>query len=101
MPVVQGAPELEPRISTLPGSVGDRAHEVLGLEGVDLPSIGHSAGAPSAVTDDTSHEIVRDAHAVICILKLYCSIGFAVDGVVVTQFDQLLCLLFFLWPYTR
>ena len=71
MPTVDGGVELHARVCTLPGGLGELAHQVTGPHGLDDAAVGHGPQVPVGVVHDGLHELVGDPNRVVGVLVLH------------------------------
>ncbi len=71
VPVVDRAVVLDARVGALPRGLGDLAHELAGVDGLDDRAVLARGQAELATLLDRAHELVGDAHRVVGVLVLH------------------------------
>ena len=87
--LVDGGVELHAGIAAEPGGLGDLAHDVAGLVGLDGLVVLDGVGGEVAVALVGAHELVADADGVVGVLEEDRRIGFGVGpAAVVAGLDE-------------
>ena len=70
VPAVDRGVELHARVGALPRGLRDLPHQLARLHGLDRLARGNRLEVPVAVLEHRLHELVGDAHRVVCVLVL-------------------------------